>query len=352
MLGDRPGIHGRDRPGATPPGPGCARPSPGAGIHATTAAVPARAAVNATRVFPIDWGSLAPLRLRARAVAEGIYAGAHRSFRKGSGVEFSGQRPYVPGDDLRFFDRRALLRHDKLMVREFETETDRALWLCLDATASMSFRSDGASGPRPPGAKIAYAGLLAAALARVAVASGDPVGLCWIGGVGVHGLPPLAGREAFERVVGAIEGVSAAGDGSSGELAFERALAPVGRRARRGSIVVLFSDLLDLPARALSTFAALGTSGRALVAVRVLDPAERDLGYKGTVRLRALEGEAVVEADADLVRDGYRERLAGIAATWSRELEARGGRLVDVVTADPATAVVRSILLAVAEARR
>jgi uncharacterized protein (DUF58 family) len=302
---------------------------------------------NATSAFPIDWGALAPLRLKARAVAEGVYAGAHRSFRKGAGVEFGGQRPYVPGDDLRFFDRRALLRHDRLMVREFETETDRALWLCLDATASMSFRGDSA-----PGAKLAFAGLCAAALARIAVASGDPTGLAWIGGVGVHGLPPMAGREAFERIVGAIEGAGAAGDGQSGDFAFERALAPVGRRARRGSIIVLFSDLLDLPPRALSTFAALGTDGRALIAVRVLDPAERDLSFRGTVRLRALEGEAVVEADADVVRPAYRERLAAIGASWSHELKARGGRLLDVTTADPATEVVRSILLAAAEARR
>jgi uncharacterized protein (DUF58 family) len=308
---------------------------------------PRAAAVNQTGAFPIEWGSLAPLRLKARAVAEGVYAGAHRSFRKGAGVEFGGQRPYVPGDDLRFFDRRALLRHDRLMVREFETETDRALWLCLDATASMSFR-----GERSPGAKLAYCGLVAAALARIAVASGDPVGLVWIGGVGVHGLPPMAGREAFERVVGAIEGAGAAGDGSDGERAFERAIAPVGRRARRGSVIVLFSDLIDLPPRALPAFGALGTGGRALVAVRVLDPTERDLGFHGTVRLRALEGDAVVESDADLVRAGYRARLASIASSWEHDLKARGGRLIDTTTADPATEVVRSVLLAVAEARR
>jgi uncharacterized protein (DUF58 family) len=308
--------------------------------------VPARAA-NATSAFPIDWGALAPLRLKARALAEGVYSGAHRSSRKGAGVEFGGQRPYVPGDDLRFFDRRALLRHDKLMVREFETETDRALWLCLDATASMSFRGEGS-----PGAKLAFAGLVAAALARIAVASGDPVGLAWIGGVGVHGLPPMAGREAFDRVVGCIEGAGAAGDGSSGELAFERALVPVARRARRGSVIVLFSDLLDLPTRSLSSFGALATGGRALVAVRVLDPAERDLRFQGTVRLRALEGQAVVEADADLVRTGYKERLAAIASAWQTDLEARGGRLLDVTTSDDATNVVRSIVLAMAEGRR
>lgn len=308
--------------------------------------MPARAA-TAARAFPIDWGALAPLRLKARAVAEGVYAGAHRSFRKGAGVEFGGQRPYVPGDDLRFFDRRALLRHDRLMVREFETETDRALWLCLDATASMSYRGDGA-----PGAKLAFAGLVAAALARVAVASGDPVGLAWLGGVGVHGMPPMAGREAFDRIVGSIEGAAAAGDASADDHAMSRALGPIARRARRGSVLVLFSDLLDLPPRALSSFAALATGGRALVAVRVLDPAEKELRFSGTVRLRALEGETVVEADADLVRPAYRDRLAAIANAWSDELKARGGRFLDVTTADQPTEVVRAILLAVAEARR
>ena len=304
-------------------------------------------AAQAVQAFPIDWGALGPLRLRARAIAEGVYAGAHRSFRKGAGVEFGGQRPYVPGDDLRFFDRRALLRHDRLMVREFETETDRALWLCLDATASMSYRGEGA-----PGAKLAYAGLCAAALARIAVASGDPVGLAWLGGVGVHGLPPMGGREAFERVIGCIEGAAAAGDASADDQAMSRALGPVARRARRGSVIVLFSDFLDLPPRALPAFTALATSGRALIAVRVLDPAEKELRFSGTVRLRALEGEAVVEADADLVRPAYRARLAGIAAEWDDALKARGGRFLDVTTGDPPAELVRAVLLAVAEARR
>jgi uncharacterized protein (DUF58 family) len=297
--------------------------------------------------FPIDWGSLAPLRIRARAVAEGVYAGVHRSVRKGAGVEFGGQRPYVPGDDLRFFDRRALLRHDRLMVREFETETDRALWLCVDATASMSYRSAGA-----PGAKVAYAGLLAAALARVALSSGDPVGLAWIGGTGAQSLPPMAGREAFERICGALEGAAAAGDMSQDQAAMDRALAPVARKARRGSVVVLFSDLLDLPARAMGAFGSLATSGRALIGVQVLDPAEATLDFRGNVLFRALEGGALVEADADAVRGVYAERLAAIAAAWSKELAARGGRLIEAKTGDAPTEVVRAIVQAIAEARR
>src|SRR5688572_25806415 len=99
----------------------------------------------------LDWGSLAPLRLRARAVAEGVYAGVHRSARRGAGVEFGGFREYTPGDDLRWLDRRALLLHDRLVVRQFETETDRAVRLIIDATSSMGYRGKGA-----PGAKFAF----------------------------------------------------------------------------------------------------------------------------------------------------------------------------------------------------
>src|SRR3954469_25924788 len=136
----------------------------------------------------IDWGSIAPLRLRARSIAEGVYAGAHRSLRKGPGVEFGGHRPYVPGDDLRWLDRRAVLRHDKLIVREFETETDRGLRLVVDASRSMAYR-----GSQAPASKFAYGALVAAALARVALASGDPVGLDWPGGRPARPRPRTAG---------------------------------------------------------------------------------------------------------------------------------------------------------------
>ena len=116
---------------------------------------------------------------RARAAAPARASGGRGRLRRrapqhkrGAGVEFGGYREYVPGDDLRWLDRRSLLRHERLVVRQFETETDRALCLLVDASASMGFR-----GPGAPGAKLAFAASSAAALARVALASGDPVSL-------------------------------------------------------------------------------------------------------------------------------------------------------------------------------
>ena len=288
----------------------------------------------------IDWGELAPLRLRAREVAEGVYAGVHRSARRGAGVEFGSYREYVPGDDLRWLDRRSLLRHDRLVVRQFETETDRALCLVVDASASMAFRS-----PTSPGAKLAFAAVIAAALARLAVVSGDPVSLSFVGGEGGHApVARSAGREQFERVVAALEAVQPGGDARVDHAMVERALQSVLRTARRGAIVVFLSDLVDLPENAAKAVSEAASRGRVLTVVQTLDPAEAEFPYRGTVRLRALEGDAVVETDADSTRDRYIAALAALTGAWQSAVVQRGGRFVRATTTDEPVRVVRTIV--------
>lgn len=292
--------------------------------------------------FDPDWGSFAPLRIRAKAVAEGVYAGMHRSVRRGAGVEFGGQRPYVPGDDLRFIDKRSLLRHERLMIREFETETDRALWLVVDATASMDFRGGG------PGTKYAFAALLAAATARVALSSGDPVGLVVIGGDGSRAVPASTGREAFDRIVWLLASTKPSGDFTERGLDLERALYPVHERARRGSTIVMFSDLVDLPPLARLAFASLGTRRRRAFATMVLSPDEVNLPFHDHARFTSLEGNVVIEADPEALRDGYRVRLDALADEWNEDLVRRGGGLVRATTSDEPIDVVRSLVLSIA----
>src|SRR5436190_4687992 len=120
----------------------------------------------------LDWAALARLRLAAQRVADGAWIGMHESRRRGAGLEFAGHRSYVPGDDLRWLDQRALLRHERLLIKQFETETDRTVRLVIDATASMAYKSESS-----PLRKLDMAGLLAAALTRIAVRSGDRAGL-------------------------------------------------------------------------------------------------------------------------------------------------------------------------------
>ena len=287
----------------------------------------------------IDWGSLAPLRIRARLVAEGVYAGAHRSARKGAGVEFGGHRAYTAGDDLRHLDMRSLLRHDHLLIRQFETETDRALRLVVDASASMGYR-----GSRAPGSKFAWAALVAAALARVAVKSGDPIGMSFIGGSkNARNVPVRGGREVFERVVDSLEAQVAEGEAMNDLAVLDNAVGSLARNARRGSVVVVLSDLLDLPSVAPERIGAIATRGCVVIVVQTLDPDEADFPFKETVRLKSLEGGLVVETD-EAGRDRYLAALAAEQEAWRSKLVARGAKFLPLVTSmDPVDAV-RSIV--------
>lgn len=290
----------------------------------------------------IDWGELAPLRLRAREVSEGLYSGLHRSALRGAGVEFGGFREYVAGDDLRWLDRRALLRHDRLVVRQFETETDRAVCLLVDASASMAFR-----GPSAPGAKFAFAAVVAAALARLAVSNGDPVSLAFAGGARSGAVGRAGGREQFERVVAALEGMDAAGDAVADPSILDAPLQALARSAKRGSVVVVLSNLLDWAPGAAERVAALASGGRVLVVVQTLDAAEVDFPFSGTVRLRGLEGGAVVETDADVARDAYVASLAALTEEWRAAVVGRRGRFLRATSSVPPLAVVRDIVKAV-----
>lgn len=287
----------------------------------------------------IDWGSLAPLRIRARLVAEGVYAGAHRSARKGAGVEFGGHRAYTPGDDLRHLDVRSLLRHDHLLVRQFETETDRALRLVVDASASMGY-----AGSRAPGAKLAWAALVAAALARIAIKSGDPVGMSFIGGSkNVRPVPVRGGREVFERVVDALESQEASGDAASSLAMLDDAIGSIVRSARRGSVVVVLSDLIDLAPGAAQRIGAVATRGCVVVVVQTLDPDEADFPFKETVRLRSLEGDLTVETD-EAARERYLAALAAEQDVWRQQLVARGAKLLTMTTDRDPVSAVRAII--------
>jgi uncharacterized protein (DUF58 family) len=292
-----------------------------------------------------DWNQLGTLRLRARAIADGLYVGIHRSARRGVGVEFGGRRNYVPGDDLRWLDRHALMRHGKLLVREFETDTDRLLYLVIDATASMTYQSSTARV-----SKWTYAATLAAALTRVALAGGDPIALDWIGGQNARWLPAMSGREAFDRVLSALETTEPGGESVLDTREVQRALVPVGRYARRGSIVVVLSDLLDLPDGAISMFGELSSQQRSLVIVRILDIAERTFPFKGARRFVSLEGNHVVETDASLSREGYLEQLARDTEQLREQLTQRGGRFIVTDTSENPIDVVRNIIQSVGAA--
>lgn len=288
------------------------------------------------------------LRMRARALSDGMHGGVHRANRKGSGIEFAGHRPYTPGDDLRHLDRHALLRHGRLLLREFHTDTERAVHLIVDASASMAFR-----GEQAEWSKLRHAALLAAAIAFIARKTGDPVGLSIVGESPAQSstdLPRLGG-ESFERVLGKLEELDRRRENEHDEVPASHAgeswmlvLREVGARLQRGAIVVLLSDLLDLDDSLAREIASLCTKRRQVVALQVLDPAEVRFPFEGPIVLKDSETAAEVETDALSVRRLYLERLEQLTDEARRHLLARGGRFLRVVTDEDAVATLQSTL--------
>jgi len=283
---------------------------------------------------------LGNLRLRSRVLADGLYAGQHRSQRRGAGVEFAGFREYSPGDDLRRLDWRALFRFDRLLLREFETETDRSIEFVVDASRSMSYKG------KHPESKYGYAALLASALARLAVAGGDPIGLALLGSE----LPPVRsarGIEGVERMITTFEREELQNDVASDAARMRKSLEWLFYRQRRGTLCFFFSDLLDLPPGAIDLAARLATGGRRLIVVQILDPDEVEFPFQDAAVLRAMEGNVERQITGKDDGDAYRAALQRLQEEWRMKLSSKTSALVVATTAEEPIVAARRILRAI-----
>ena len=114
------------------------------------------------------------LELLAKQVVEGYIVGLHKSPLHGFSVEFAEHRPYHVGDDFKNVDWKVYARTEKLVVKEFEEETNLRCQLILDCSSSMYF-------PRPDFNKLMFSVYASAALMHVSKKQRDAVGLTILG---------------------------------------------------------------------------------------------------------------------------------------------------------------------------
>lgn len=65
--------------------------------------------------------------------------GNRKSIQKGSSMEFSDFREYMPGDDIRRIDWNAYGRLDRLYVKEYMEEKEAVVSVLIDTSASMDY---------------------------------------------------------------------------------------------------------------------------------------------------------------------------------------------------------------------
>jgi uncharacterized protein (DUF58 family) len=201
------------------------------------------------------------LRWRARRVSRIAVPGIHPSRVRGTSAEFTEYRPYRQGDDLRRIDWKLFARSDRAHVRISEERAVTPTYLLLDASASMAF-------PDGVGSKWTLAQQMTVALASVAHAGGDPVGLMVAGNPRAT-ISPRTRRGIVAEVIQKVEDVPVTG---SSPLA--PALMAAARTASRIAIVSDFLGDLDDTSRIARELIAAGRDVHALhvIAAEELDP--------------------------------------------------------------------------------
>src|SRR5512138_223822 len=178
---------------------------------------------------------LTGVKLRARAVVEGVLSGLHKSPHQGQSVEFAEHRVYAPGDELRHLDWKAYGKFDRYYIKRYEQETNLRAHLVVDASGSMGFR-----GREDRLSKLEYASALAASITWLLVRQQDAAGLLLASDRVVRAIPPRAAASHVANVVEALERAAPAGETRLGA-----ALDWIVQNARRRATVAVFSDLLD-----------------------------------------------------------------------------------------------------------
>ncbi len=82
------------------------------------------------------------LKIKVRDLADGMKTGNFRSLYKGQGIEFSGVRDYIRGDDIRSIDWNVTARMGRPYIKIFEEERELQIFIILDTSLSMCLQND------------------------------------------------------------------------------------------------------------------------------------------------------------------------------------------------------------------
>jgi uncharacterized protein (DUF58 family) len=254
---------------------------------------------------------------------DGFLFGDYTGIFYGPSLDLAEVREYQPGDEVRRIDWNVTARMHRLFVRQYLEEKELTAWLLVDLSPSMRF---GTRRELKRDTAIEFAGVASYIISR----HGDKVGLIGFPGRGVY-VPPRGGRIHALRI---IHELSSLGDTDRpGDLGTGlRQAAPV---LRRRSLVFVVSDFLgpdgwEHPLRELAR-------RHDLIAVRIDDPAERELPDVGGMPVRDPEsGEQLwVDTSDPKVRQAYRTLMADRRAQTDQMFRNARVDVLDLSTAEP-----------------
>lgn len=255
--------------------------------------------------------SIKNLSLAAKTTIDGFMSGANKSAVKGTGMEFSQYRTYMPGDDLRWMDWKMFARSDRYYIRESETETNISLRLLIDTSASMNHRDGNYT-------KMEYARYLAASLAYLANMQGDAVGLYTLREDGIFSLAARQGFQNLNRLFYQLEQA-----GPKGKFTHPVYYKDIYSGGRTRELLVFITDMYQEKNEMYKLLDLLNALRHEIIVLHVMGRNEMELDYAGYTTLEDLETGAAIQVDAAKAKQAYTSHLEDHLAKIRHELLTR-----------------------------
>ena len=234
---------------------------------------------------------------------DGVLQGSVRTLMRGSGMDLADLREYQLHDDVRHIDWNVTARLQTPHVRVYTEDREMEAWFLLDLSPSVDF----GSGPRLKRQVLAE---FVAVLARLLTRHGNRVGALLYGGRVEQVIAARAGRRHVLHLLHAIGHRPGPTPSEPVTTRLAELLRAAGHLVHRRSTLFVVSDFISAPGweQPLAQLA----SRHEVVAVRLVDPLERELPDLGLMTLRDLEsGEQLLVDTHDA---GFRQRFAAAAA--------------------------------------
>ncbi len=215
---------------------------------------------------------LESLKLNSNVILNQGYGGGRKSKSKGSSVEFSDFREYVPGDDFRKIDWNAYGRFQKLFIKLFMEEREANINIFIDTSKSMDF-----GNPK----KSTLAKQLALVLGYLSLANMDRVNIYTHGNNKLESLEQLSGKNNAHRLAAYLDNIDF--DRTEDFFQFMKT------RAYKRGVSIILSDLFSDSFQ--DNIKYLAFMNQSIVVLNLLSTEEINPLFSGDIRLIDSETE-------------------------------------------------------------
>lgn len=202
--------------------------------------------------------------LRTKRSFYGMRQGAHRSPRRGHGVEFAEYRQYEVGDNPRAIDWNLYGRSDKLYIKRYLEEENVSLYIIIDGSRSLTHVAHRV--------KWDLAAQIAAYASYIALATQDPVTISILGG---PRSPSYWGGPAFSPLTSFLtKATEAIVSEEPRELDIVEEARRAATRVTFPGICLVISDFLYPIDRVAALFGSLRARNMEIHAIQLLGPTD------------------------------------------------------------------------------